>query len=147
MLSLSPIVPAELIRTGKTPVDGITTLRRRCGYQYEVHERLGRYADVIEKADSLESLAGVVREMVEESRTVQALVQQTQARLHEEHAKASGLTRRVNELETEMRRLSDEVTTDPPPSCCRHGAHRSPRVVAPLSRLQLDALTSDSVTR
>ena len=76
------------------------------------HESVGRYADVIEKADSLESLTGVVREMVEESRTVQALVQQTQARLQEEHGKAHGLTQRVNELETEMRRLSDEVSTD-----------------------------------
>ena len=77
------------------------------------HASVGRYADVIANADSLESLAGVVREMVVESRSVQALVQQTQARLHAEHDKASGLTRRVNELETEMRRLSDEVTTDP----------------------------------
>jgi diguanylate cyclase len=76
------------------------------------HESVGRYADVIEKADSLESLAGAVREMVEESRSVQALVQQTQARLHEEHDKAHGLTQRVNELEAEMRRLSDEVSTD-----------------------------------
>ena len=76
------------------------------------HESVGRYADVIEKADSLESLAGAVREMVEESRSVQSLVQQTQARLHAEHDKASDLTRRVSELETEMRRLSDEVSTD-----------------------------------
>jgi diguanylate cyclase len=50
--------------------------------------------------------------MVEESRTVQALVQQTQARLQEEHAKAQGLNQRVVELEGEMRRLSDEVSTD-----------------------------------
>ncbi|MCW5662287.1 MAG: diguanylate cyclase [Piscinibacter sp.] len=76
------------------------------------HESVGRYADVIEKADSLESLAGVVREMVEESRTVQALVQQTQSRLQEEHAKASELTARVGELESELRRLSSEVSTD-----------------------------------
>jgi diguanylate cyclase len=76
------------------------------------HESVGRYADVIEKADSLETLAGAVREMVEESRTVQALVQQTQARLQAEHSKASDLTQRVAELETEMRRLSDEVSTD-----------------------------------
>jgi len=76
------------------------------------HESVGRYADVIEKADSLESLADAVREMVEESRTVQALVQQTQARLQDEHSKAQGLTLRVTELETEMRRLSDEVSTD-----------------------------------
>ncbi len=76
------------------------------------HESVGRYADVIEKADSLESLAGVVREMVEESRTVQALVQQTQARLQDEHHKASELTQRVGELEGELRRLSNEVSTD-----------------------------------
>jgi diguanylate cyclase len=76
------------------------------------HDSVGRYADVIEKADSLESLAVAVREMVEESRTVQALVQQTQARLQAEHSKAHGLTQRVNELEAEMRRLSDEVSTD-----------------------------------
>ena len=77
------------------------------------HDSIGRYADVIEKADSLESLAGVVREMVEESRTVQALVQQTQARLQAEHGKAQSLTQRVSELESEMQRLSSEVSTDP----------------------------------
>jgi diguanylate cyclase len=76
------------------------------------HDSVGRYADVIEKADTLESLTGVVREMVEESRTVQALVQQTQARLQAEHGKAQGLTQRVNELESEMLRLANEVSTD-----------------------------------
>jgi len=76
------------------------------------HESVGRYADVIEKADSLESLTIVVREMVEESRTVQALVQQTQSRLQQEHSKAHGLAQRVGELEREMQRLSDEVSTD-----------------------------------
>ncbi len=76
------------------------------------HDSVGRYADVIEKADSLEGLAGVVREMVEESRTVQSLVAQTQQRLHEERAKATSLTERVNELEDELRRLSEEVSTD-----------------------------------
>jgi diguanylate cyclase len=79
----------------------------------DFHASVGRYADVIANADSLESLAGVVREMVVESRSVQDLVRQTQARLHEGHDKANGLARRVNELESEMRRLSDEVTTDP----------------------------------
>ena len=76
------------------------------------HESVGRYADVIEHADSLESLAGVVREMVEESHTVQQLVQQTQERLQSEHSKASDLTQRVVELEVELQRLSDEVSTD-----------------------------------
>ncbi len=78
----------------------------------QFHDSVGRYADVIEKADSLESLAGAVREMVEESRSVHALVQQTQARLRAEHGKAQGLTQRVSELESEMQRLSNEVSTD-----------------------------------
>lgn len=76
------------------------------------HESVGRYADVIQKADSLESLAGVVREMVEESHTVQALVAQTQQRLQDEHTKATSLTQKVTELESELRRLSNEVSTD-----------------------------------
>lgn len=76
------------------------------------HESVGRYADVIEQADSLESLAGAVREMVEESRSVQSLVQQAQARLESEHSKADELTRRVGELESELQRLSQEVSTD-----------------------------------
>jgi len=76
------------------------------------HESVGRYAAVIEESDSLESLTGVVREMVAESRAVQTLVQQTQERLQEEHSKATHLTERVVELEDEMKRLSDEVSTD-----------------------------------
>lgn len=74
---------------------------------------LGRYADTIGRADSLESLTGVVREMVEESRAVQGVVSQTQVRLQEEHAKANALTERVRSLEDEIRKLSDEVSTDP----------------------------------
>ncbi len=74
---------------------------------------LGRYADTIGQADSLESLTGVVREMVEESRAVQSVVTQTQVRLHDEHTKANALTERVRALEDEIRKLSDEVSTDP----------------------------------
>jgi diguanylate cyclase len=76
------------------------------------HENLGRYAGVIEQADSLESLAGVVREMVEESRTVENLVKVAQGKLQYEHERATDLSERVVELETELRRLSEEVSTD-----------------------------------
>jgi diguanylate cyclase len=76
------------------------------------HERIGRHAEAIARADSLESLAGVVREMVDESRAVQQRVGQTQARLQSEHAKASELEARVRELEADLRRLSEEVSTD-----------------------------------
>ena len=76
------------------------------------HESVGRYAAVIEGADTLEGLTGVVREMVAESRAVQSLVAQTQERLQDEHGKATGLTERITQLEDEMKRLSDEVSTD-----------------------------------
>jgi diguanylate cyclase len=76
------------------------------------HDSVGRYAEVVEQADSIESLAGAVREMVEESRAVQSLVSQTQQRLHNEHSRASELESKVRELEGELRRLSDEVSTD-----------------------------------
>ncbi len=76
------------------------------------HDSVGRYAVAIGQADTLESLAGAVREMVEESRSVQSLVEQAQSRLSDEHRRASDLTQRVVELEAEMRRLSDEVATD-----------------------------------
>lgn len=75
-------------------------------------ERIGRHAEAIARADSLESLAGVVREMVDESRAVQQRVGQAQARLQSEHAQASELEARVRELEADLRRLSEEVSTD-----------------------------------
>jgi diguanylate cyclase len=78
----------------------------------DFHQSVGRYAAEIESSDSIDDLAGVVRSMVEESRSVQALVQQTQSRLQAEHSKATELSARVTQLEDEMRRLSDEVSTD-----------------------------------
>lgn len=74
---------------------------------------LGRYADTIDQADSLESLTGVVHEMVAESRAVQSVVTQTQIKLQEENSKAQALSDRVRTLEDEIRKLSDEVSTDP----------------------------------
>ncbi len=76
------------------------------------HDNVSRYAGAIEKADTLASLTSVVHEMVNETRGVQGLVAQTRARLEDEHAKASALNDRVKHLEDELRRLSNEVTTD-----------------------------------
>jgi diguanylate cyclase len=76
------------------------------------HDNVGRYTETIEHADTLESLSAVVRDMVIEARTVHGLVARTRTRLDEEHRKAQALTERVNQLEDELRRLSDEVTTD-----------------------------------
>ncbi|MBK1689923.1 GGDEF domain-containing protein [Rubrivivax gelatinosus] len=76
------------------------------------HESVGRHAEAVASAESLESLAGVVREIVDESRAVQELVGAAQRRMEDEHAKANELETRVRELEGELRRLSDEVSTD-----------------------------------
>jgi len=76
------------------------------------NDNVQRYAQTIEQADSLQSLAGVVQEMVAETRAVHAVVDGTRERLSEEHARAGELERRVVELEGELRRLSDEVSTD-----------------------------------
>ncbi|HRH18887.1 MAG TPA: GGDEF domain-containing protein [Aquabacterium sp.] len=76
-------------------------------------DKLVGYADTIGQADTLEGLAGVVREMVAESRAVHGAIANTQERLQSEHARATELTEKVRTLEDEIRKLSDEVSTDP----------------------------------
>jgi diguanylate cyclase len=73
---------------------------------------VGRHAQAIESADSIQSLTGVVRAIVEETRAVQQLVGNARARLNEESSRASELQGRVMQLEGELRRLSEEVSTD-----------------------------------
>ncbi len=88
---------------------GLSELGVQTG-RFEV--RASRFADVIEQADTLEGLSGVVREMVDESRSVHAAVAQTRERLNAEHDRATELAQAVDQLEGELRRLSDEVSTD-----------------------------------
>ena len=76
------------------------------------NDNVQRYAQTIEQADSLQGLAGVVQEMVAETRAVHAVVDGARERLSREHARATELEQRVRELEGELRRLSDEVSTD-----------------------------------
>jgi len=75
-------------------------------------DSVARYVDTIANAESLESLASVVRQMVEESRAVHGLVSDTQQRLSEGRQRASELEEQVRTLEGELRRLSEEVSTD-----------------------------------
>ncbi len=79
----------------------------------QFQSKLVGYAETIGQADSLHSLTGVVRDMVEESRAVHGVISQAQERLSTEHARATELTERVRHLEDEIRKLSDEVSTDP----------------------------------
>ena len=88
---------------------GLSELGSQTG---RLHDNVNRYTEAIEQADTLASLTSVVREMVDETRSLQGLVAQTRTRLEEEHARASALSERVVQLEGELRRLSSEVTTD-----------------------------------
>ena len=85
----------------------------------ELGEHTGRFqlataqhAQAIGAADSLQGLAGVVKAMLEDSRAVHHAVTQSQERLQADRSRATELEQRVRELETELLRLSDEVSTD-----------------------------------
>ncbi len=74
--------------------------------------QVGQHAQAIGRADTLEGLADVVRTMVDDTQAVQQLVGGTRARLSQETSRAAGLQNKVQALEGELRRLSDEVATD-----------------------------------
>jgi diguanylate cyclase len=74
--------------------------------------QLDTYADSIEQADSLDSLASLVRDMVQQSRDVQVEVANASARLQAGQAEAALLSTRVRELEGELRRVSEELSID-----------------------------------
>jgi diguanylate cyclase len=75
-------------------------------------DKLGRHSAAIEQADSLGGLAALVREMLQESRAMQSEVASAGTRLQAGQAEAALLTTRVRELESELRRLSEEVAVD-----------------------------------
>jgi diguanylate cyclase len=85
----------------------------------ELGEHTGRFeqaaashAQAIEQADTLEGLTAVVKALLEDTRTVQSAVQLSQQRLQADRRHAGDLEAKVLELEGELRRLSDEVSTD-----------------------------------
>jgi diguanylate cyclase len=85
----------------------------------ELGEHTGRFqqaaaqhAQAIAQADSLEGLAGVVKALMDDTRAVQTAVSRTQGKLQADRQQADALQKRVLELEAELRRLSDEVSTD-----------------------------------
>lgn len=76
------------------------------------HQAVAGHAGAIARADSLESLAAVVTTLLQDSRDAQSAVGQSQQRLQQDSDHANELEQRVRELEAELRRLSDEVSTD-----------------------------------
>ena len=71
-----------------------------------------QHAEAIESAATLESLAEVVKALLHDTRSVQAAVGRSQQKLQADQASAGELEGRVRDLEGELRRLSEEVSTD-----------------------------------
>lgn len=76
------------------------------------NDQVQRHAETIARADSVQGLTDVVQELLGETRAVQQVVVSARERLHSEHARAALLEQRVRDLEGELRRLADEVSTD-----------------------------------
>ena len=75
-------------------------------------DELVRCTENLEQADSREQISSVVHQMLGASRQVQTEVAEASARIASSRAQADTLTSRVQQLEGELRRLSDEVSTD-----------------------------------
>ncbi|MDH4060918.1 MAG: GGDEF domain-containing protein, partial [Aquincola sp.] len=75
-------------------------------------EQLSQCVDGIESADTREKLSSLVHDIVSASRTVQTEVADAGSRLAAGREQAEALNERVRELESELRRLSDEASTD-----------------------------------
>jgi diguanylate cyclase len=71
-----------------------------------------RHAEAIAGADSLPGLAHVVQALLDDTRSVQGVVARSAERLRSDQARAGQLEGRVRDLEAELKRLSDEVSTD-----------------------------------
>jgi diguanylate cyclase len=76
-------------------------------------QAVGRHAEAIAGAVSLQAVGAVVQQMLADSREVQAAIGASRQRLQAERTQAETLQARVRELEAELRRLGEEVGTDP----------------------------------
>ena len=75
-------------------------------------EELVRCTDDLEQADSREQMSSVLHQMLTASRSVQTEVADASARIGASRVQADALNTRVRELEGELQRLSEEVSTD-----------------------------------
>jgi diguanylate cyclase len=75
-------------------------------------DELVRCTDDLERADSREQMSSVLHEMLSASRSVQTEVADASARITASRVQADELNSRVRELEGELQRLSEEVSTD-----------------------------------
>jgi diguanylate cyclase len=97
----------------KALVHSLTTELEALGGQTgRFSEELERCTDDLERADSREQMGSVLHEMLTATRSVQSGVAEASARIAAGREQAETLNSRVQELEGELRRLSEEVSTD-----------------------------------
>jgi len=75
-------------------------------------DELARYTELLEQAPGPQALAALVHDMLASTRTAQAGVADAGARIAAGQAQAQSLASRVAELEGELKRVSDEASTD-----------------------------------
>jgi diguanylate cyclase len=75
-------------------------------------DELTRCTEDLEHADSREQMTSVLHQMLTASRSVQTEVADASARISASRVQADELNSRVRELEGELQRLSEEVSTD-----------------------------------
>jgi diguanylate cyclase len=94
-------------------VDGLSSELEALGGQTgKFSEELVRCTDDLERADSREQMTSVLHEMLSASRNVQSGVAEATARIAANREQAETLTQRVQQLESELQRLSEQVSTD-----------------------------------
>jgi diguanylate cyclase len=94
-------------------VDGLSSELESLGGQTgKFSEELVRCTDDLERADSRDQMTSVLHEMLSASRSVQSGVAEATARIAANREQAEALTQRVQQLESELQRLSEQVSTD-----------------------------------
>jgi diguanylate cyclase len=78
----------------------------------EYHDRLAGYASRIEQADDLSQLSGLVMEVMQDTRTVQADLARSREELLESRRRVDEYQQQVQKLEGEMALLSDRLHED-----------------------------------
>ena len=89
-----------------------TELQALGGQTGRFSDELVRCTDDLEQAGSRDQMSRVLQQMLQSSRSVQSEVAEASARISTSREQAEELNTRVRELEGELRRLSEEVSTD-----------------------------------
>jgi len=78
----------------------------------QYHSKITVYADKIQKANDLPSISHVLEDLLQDTRSMQLDVQRSRDELMEARLRADESQQRINELETELKAVSEKVRED-----------------------------------